>query len=178
MKDLFINLCFLFFSILAYSQSSSDTIFWSNNYKLVWSDFQGIPDTPSKYGAVSNPIIKYHLSSNEDSFKVKVICFFIKSSSWSKFKNSDTLLMHEQGHFDISEIFARKLRKEFAEYKFNYRTVGHDIDKLFRINKQQCLEMDSLYDKETNLSRYGKQQIIWQNKIKLELDKLQKFASS
>lgn len=161
-----------------YKASAQDTIYWQPNYKLKWDDFQGIPDSSSKVGAISRPGVKYHLSANEDSFTVKVICFFIKSKSWSKFKESDTLLMHEQGHFDIAELFARKLRKAFAEYKFNTQTVGKDIDKLFILNRQERTEMDILYDKETDFSRNRKQQLIWNKKIKVQLDNLKKYASA
>src|SRR5579859_591137 len=157
---------------------AQDTIYWQPTYKLKWEDFQGIPDSSSKDGAISRPVIKYHLSANEDSFNVKVICFFIRSKSWSKFKKNDTLLMHEQGHFDIAELFARKLRKAFAEYKFNAQTVGKDIDKLFILNKQERTERDVLYDKETNHSQNKQQQVLWNKKIKSELDNLKKFAST
>src|SRR6187431_1107599 len=108
MKILLIALLLFVFSAGASAQLQNDTIYWSPCYKLKWDDFKGKPDTPSKYGAVSNPVVKYYLSANEDSFTIRVICFFIKSKSWSIFKNSDTLLIHEQGHFDISELFARK----------------------------------------------------------------------
>jgi hypothetical protein len=164
-------------SNVGFTQTSTDTIHWQTDYKLKWEDFKGKPDTPSKYGAVSNPIIRYFLSANKDSFAVKVFCFFIKSKSWSIFKNNDTLLMHEQGHFDIAELFARKLRKVFAEYKFNYRTIGKDIENLFRFNKQERIKMDTLYDKETDLSRNGKQQLLWNKKIKDELDNLKNYAT-
>lgn len=156
---------------------SQDTIYWSPCYKLKWEDFQGKADSSSQFGAVSRPGIKYYLSANEDSFNVKVICFFIKSRSWTRLKSSDTLLMHEQVHFDIAELFARKLRKSFSEYKFNYQTAGKDIDKLFLLNKQERIKMDTLYDKETNFSRNRKQQLLWNEKIKPELDKLKRYTS-
>ena len=157
---------------------AQDTIYWRGNYKLKWTDFQGKIDSNSKFWAVSNPGIKYFLSANEDSFSVNVICFFIKSRSWSKLKSSDTLLMHEQAHFDIAELFARKLRKYFSEYKFNYPTIGKDIDNLFLLNKQERTKMDNLYDKETDFSRNRKQQLLWIKKLKTELNKLQKYTSS
>jgi hypothetical protein len=167
----------LFFVVISNILFGQDTIYWSPSYKLKWEDFQGKQDISSKYGAVSNPIIKYSLAANENSFNIKILCFFIKSRSWSLFKNSDTLLMHEQGHFDIAELFVRKLKKTFAKYKFNYKTVGKDIDSLFLLNKKERIKLDNLYDKETNLSRNGKMQLIWNNKIKAELDKLKKYAS-
>ena len=178
MKILFAPLFFFVFSTCACAQSGTDTIYWSPCYKLKWEDFKGTPETPSKNAAVSRPGIKYYLTANEDSFNIKVICFFIKSRSWSKLKNSDTLLMHEQVHFDIAELFARKLRKAFTEYKFHYATAGKDIDKLFLLNKQKRAEMDTLYDKETDFSRNRKQQLLWNKKINPELDKLKKYASS
>lgn len=169
-----ITLIFVFLLNRAFAQ---DTVYWQPSYKLKWEDFQGIPDSSSKDGAISRPGVKYHLSANEDSFNVTVICFFLKSKSWSKFKESDTLLMHEQGHFDIAELFARKLRKAFAGYKFNAQTVGKDIDQLFILNRQERTEMDMLYDKETDFSRNRKQQLLWIKKIKADLDTLQKYAS-
>ena len=131
-----LSIIFTLYFTTAYTQTISDTIYWSSCYKLKWKDFQSNIDTTSAYGAVSNPIINYKLRATEDTFTIEVTCFFIKSKSWSKFKNSDTLLIHEQGHFDIAELFARKLRKAFYEYKFNYKTVSTDIEKIFKLNKQ------------------------------------------
>lgn len=156
--------------------AAQDTIYWSPHYKLKWEDFKGKADSSSQFGAISYPGIKYSLSANEDSFNVKVICFFIKSRSWVRVL-STTGLIHEQGHFDIAELFARKLRKSYAEYKFNYATIGKDIDKLFLLNKQERAKMDTLYDKETDFSRNKKQQLLWNKKIKTELDKLEKYSS-
>ena len=86
--------------------------------------------------------------------------------------------MHEQGHFNIAELFARKLRKAYAVYKFNVQTVGKDIDKLFILNKLERTEMDMEYDKETNFSRNRKEQLLWNKKIEIELNNLTKYASS
>ena len=171
----FITILFLLISPHIYSQ---DSIFWSPNYKLSWEDFQRKPDLSSKDDAVSSPGIKYHLSASEDSFSVRVFCFFIRSKSWSKIKSSKNLLMHEQGHFDIAELFARKLRKMFSEYKFKAITVGKDIDYLFIMNKQGRNQFDLDYDKKTNHSQNTNQQILWNKKIRVELDELRKFASS
>jgi len=158
--------------------SAQDTIYWQPNYKLTWEDFQGPPDTISKYRAVSNSGIKYHLSTKEGSFSTKVSCYFIKTKSWARIKNSDILLAHEQGHFDIAELFARKLRKAFAEYKFNHQTASSDFNFLFNTNQSEKDKVDTLYDKETNLSQNRDQQLLWNKKIKIELNKLQKYASS
>lgn len=172
MKKIIIFFAFLTFASFSYSQ---DTIYWSPSYKLKWDDFQGKVDSNSQFGAISYPGIKYFLSANEDSFNTKVVCFFLKSKSWVRVI-SVTGLIHEQGHFDIAELFARKLRKSFTEYKFNYKIVKKDIDSLFLLNKQERAKIDKLYDKETDFSRNKKQQAFWNNKIKNELDKLKKYS--
>lgn len=177
MKIIFILFLLISFSASAFAQLQNDTIHWSPCCKLKWEDFKGKADSNSQFGAISYPGIKYSLSANEDSFNTKVFCFFIKSKSWVRVI-STTGLIHEQGHFDIAELFARKLRKTFSEYKFNYKTVGKDIDKLFLLNKQERAKADVLYDKETDFSRNKKQQAFWNKKIKTELDKLKKYTSS
>jgi hypothetical protein len=169
----------LFWTMLLsfHKASAQDTIYWQPDYKLTWEDFQGSPDTISKYRAISNSGIKYHLSINEGSFSTKVSCYFIKTKSWARIKNSDILLAHEQGHFDIAELFARKLRKAFAGYKFNHQTVSSDFNFLFNTNEFERDKVDALYDKETNLSQNRDQQLLWNKKIKTDLDSLKKYAS-
>jgi hypothetical protein len=156
---------------------AQDTIYWRSNYKLRWEDFQGKPDAFSNYGAVGSPGISYSLAYNEDSFSTKVLCYFIKSKAWSKFKTSDTLLQHEQVHFDIVELFARKLRKSFTEYKFNPKTVNLDLKNIFLRIKQQKDSLNAAYDRATDFSRDRKQQLLWNKKIRLELDKLKRYCS-
>ena len=44
---------------------------------------------------------------------------------------TDYILKHEQGHFDIAEIFARKLNKKMSEYKFNKTTYKTDLKNIY-----------------------------------------------
>ena len=169
---------FLFILVIGCNKGfAQDTIYWHPNYKLTWNDFQGIPDTASKNDASSFPGIRYHLHFDEDSFSTQVTSYFIKSRSWVKIKNNDTLLLHEQGHFDINELFARKLRKAFAAYQFNAQTVKKDIKELFVLNQQEKEKMNIQYDKETNYSQDQLQQLSWQKKIQTELNVLEKYTS-
>lgn len=169
----FIIFTFLF-GIFSLSTTGQDTIHWSPHYKLKWEDFKGKPDNTSQFGAVSYPGVKYTLSANDDTFYVNVFCFFIKSKSWVRII-STTGLTHEQGHFDIAELFARRLRKAFAGYNFNYPTVGKDIDNLFLTYKLERTNLDNLYDKETDFSRNRKMQQYWNEKIAQELKELDQF---
>jgi hypothetical protein len=167
----------IFFSFLTSDRASGqDTLYWQSGHKLLWQDFNAEPDSTVKQAAATYAGITYHLIANDDSFKIKIVCYFLKSKSWSKYKSNDTLLMHERLHFDIAELFARKLRQSVAEYKFNPQTVGNDIEKLYVLNKQERLKMNEIYDKETNHSQNFDKQLIWNKKISVELNAVKKYA--
>ncbi|MBK7883871.1 MAG: DUF922 domain-containing protein [Chitinophagaceae bacterium] len=119
---------------------------------MKWEDFQGTPDTTSKFKAVSILGINYSFTSDEKSFSYNVTCTFNKKRSWTRSNNS-TLLQHEQGHFDISELFVRKLRQAFKNYKYNNpATIKSDFKKIATDIRNECSKLDDLYDKETNFS--------------------------
>ncbi len=154
---------------------AQDTIHWKPNSKLKWEDFQGMPDSSSVYKAVTIADLGSVLSYNNSSFNVKVTCAFDKQKSWT-LSTGQNLLSHEQGHFDIAELFARKLRKAFKEYIFNPQTIEADYNKIFSRIKTERAKMNALYDKETNLSRNKSKQNYWDKKIGAELKKLEAYA--
>lgn len=161
-----------FFTLLIYERTfSQDTINWRPDYKLKWEDFQAKPDTTSEYGAVSSINTKFSSTNTEKDFTFNVYCFFEKKKSWVRVYTNEGLI-HEQGHFNISGIFARKLMAAFKNYKFNSATVTQDIKKIFSQIKQERAAMDALYDKETDFHRDSINQEKWNKKIAEELSRL------
>ncbi len=154
---------------------AQDSIPWKSGYKLKWLDFRGVPERGSDRVAITVSNIGYSLTYNSTSFTVRVKCVFEKRKSWTTTLDS-SVLVHEQGHFDISEIFARKLRKAFREYKFNAKTVQPDLKEIFtRINSERRL-YNELYDIETNSSQNHTMQVRWNKKIADELNALKTYA--
>ncbi|HEX6192275.1 MAG TPA: DUF922 domain-containing protein [Chitinophagaceae bacterium] len=154
---------------------AQDSIPWKSSYKLKWQDFRGVPDRGSDRVAITVSNIGYSLSYNSTSFTVRIKCVFDKRKSWTTTLDS-LVLIHEQGHFDISEIFARKLRKAFKEYKFNGKTVQADLKEIFtRINSERRL-YNEVYDIETNSSQNQTMQHQWNKKIADELLALKAYA--
>src|ERR1700712_691710 len=91
--------------------TDEETIAWTPVRKLVWDDFLC---TPQKQGdAVASTStslgIAYQLKNGQLSFHIT--CHFSKHKSWGSLK-TEYILAHEQGHFDITEIHARKLYQE------------------------------------------------------------------
>lgn len=158
------------------ASQSSDTIYWSPSNKLVWSDFTGTPDYKSNQGAISYCGITYSLSYNKFGYSFNVSCYFNKVKSWvSYFSNIG--LIHEQGHFDIAELFARKLRQAFENYNFNQSTVKEDFKNIYNDIIMRRAKFDNQYDTETNFSLNKIKQLGWNQKILLQLDSLHKYQS-
>ncbi|MFP3598947.1 hypothetical protein [Chryseobacterium sp. SIMBA_029] len=134
MKILF--LIFISFSSLAFSQQYIE---WNEQQKLSLDDFKGEIGI-STAAAVSAVIINYKIISQSiwtGKIKIKIFANFDKSSSWVKpeFKSLQ-LLAHEQGHFNITEIFSRKLQKKVDKEIKGSKDFSQKFQKMY----------DDLYD--------------------------------
>ncbi|OQY93737.1 MAG: hypothetical protein B6D37_10650, partial [Sphingobacteriales bacterium UTBCD1] len=169
-KKLWITLMFLPFLLNAQT-IKEDLIKWDAGRKLTWKDYNGNPDPSSDAAAITATYIGLHNSYTDNSFEFRITCGFSKNRSWVRARN-DHVLLHEQGHFDITEIFARKLYKALREYIFNVNTVDKDIDKIYDAVLNEKDEMQNLYDHETDFSRNKEKQLEWSSKIEKMLDEL------
>jgi hypothetical protein len=162
-----------------FSQEScikQDSIPWSNNYRLKWSDFAGRVDSSSNWmaGCAASIYIKGFWDNGLPNFSVSN--FFIKGDAWTKDTTSAIMLQHEQLHFDIAEIHARKIRRAVDLLRRKkVKDIGAystEIRKLLQMRN----ETDSLYDEQTSHGTYGNQQIEWKQKILKELHSLNDYA--
>lgn len=92
--------------------------------------------------------------------------YFIKKS-WLKdnWDRAEYALNHEQRHFDITEVYARKATAAFKEYKYNRKTVKDDINRIFNSFLEEQYKVQLLYDKETKHSLNISKQKEWDAKI-------------
>jgi len=156
MKYLLIALTFSFFSL-------PSEIGWR---KLSWNDFKGTPDGHGTSMAFTK--LDMQIERKGDRFYFKPVASFIPQKSFTTTK-SDLALKHEQLHFDITELYARKITSaikslqgcKYEEYK-----------KAFMIYDSLCIlwnkEQDR-YDLETNHSLNGEKQCEWESKINKQL---------
>lgn len=172
----------LLFIAVAYSNiinaQSKDTIYWNANRKLNWEDFKSKPDKTTNLLAMTQAGIGYEIACNNGQLKLKIYCYFNVNKSWTKETDSDDLLRHEQLHFDITELYARKLRKKVSELSDPCGKNIKELDKIYQTNFNECSREQDAYDKQSNHSLYKEQQKQWEEKIARELKVLEKFASS
>jgi len=157
-----------------FSQNKNDSlIYWDKNKKLKWCDFlyKGIENKGKlKVDAISFTGISISYYS---TYYFKVFVYFDKNSSWTKDTISQDLLEHEQGHFDISELFGRKLRKYYSDYE-NGVIDQIDSTNIINIFKERQMFQDR-YDYETKLGTDKIMQKRWNEIIRKELEKLKDY---
>lgn len=155
----------LIFVLNCFKGYSQDTIYWKSCYKLKWEDFLGKPDTISSFEAITSSGIDYKYFYSDTSFSFTVKSFFDKKNSWKASSANLSTLKHEQLHFDITEIFARKLKNHLSKLKPIRTTVKKEVSDLVRKILEEKEDMQNQYDKETDFGRNSVSQKKWQTKI-------------
>jgi hypothetical protein len=78
--------------------------------------------------------------------------------SWIKDKSDSLTLTHERAHFDITEIYARKLRKELSTIK-NIKYARKRYQIIFRELEMEQKRFDKDHKREQGVT------VEWQDKI-------------
>jgi len=164
--------------MLSFSTIKGDNdIQWTASRRLTWLDFKSQPDRNATNAALTSSKIVFNYSyGDEKGFTYHINCVFDKTSSWGKVK-TDYILSHEQGHFDIAEIYARKLNKALRHYSFNVKSSPKEVPVLYQQIMKEEGALQNQYDSETDFSRDRPQQAIWLDKIQHDLDRLKEYAS-
>jgi hypothetical protein len=166
-------------SKFSFCQSSDSTINWTENLRLGWKDFNGPPDNSTTDMACTFGSMKYDFAQvSQKEFTIKLYVYFEPQKSWVKHGNeNDNLLIHEQCHFDVYEIFARKLIKRLEETKsLSGKDLSDNINRLFKETFNDLNKFQDKYDVETNHSRIAEKQKEWTKKIKDMLEEYKPWA--
>lgn len=163
--------------------SSTDTnfVYWSENRKLIADDFQI---------KKSNSTSSYHVQSGI-SYRVKSISiwngkhtfevrnYITRTASWiivdTTWEVSD-IIQHAQTLFDLAEVYARRLRKEF---KINSRKLNANQDlanELYNQNATELSKRQAHYVEDWATENQKEAQKQWEEQIKKELAELKEYA--
>jgi len=169
-----------FYTINNSFAQTNDTIYWSHSVQLKRSDFNlKIANECAKHNALAmcfNSIkTKGFIENKLPNYNIKV--YFLKSKSCARDTSSLLYLKHEQLHFDISELYARKMRRTISIIRhFHFSSFKLYQHFLKRINSKCDLYQDR-YDSETDHSLRINNQKKWEKKIDDELNKLKEYSS-
>jgi hypothetical protein len=158
-----------------HAQDTEENIVVWKDRLLTFEDFQGPQDTTflvyGKPAAAASALkVRVILKSDEHSkVTASITTIFNKSRSWMTVRE-DWVLNHEQGHFNIEEIFGRRIRKAIKELtdageedENKYKDLVNDL--FLQKSKYQIK-----YDDETTHGFHHDDQAVWDEKIKVELE--------
>lgn len=154
---------------------------WRKDVKLNWSNFQGIPDKTSEYMAMTFTKIKsVPVYYDSDSIIYNIANSFNSIESWSRDKNSSSLLKHEKLHFDISELVTRMVRKEYSETRIvDLETTYSKLSEIFKYYTVTIKDsINALYDEQTKHGTVASKQQEWELMITKELKSLELYSST
>jgi hypothetical protein len=150
------------------SDLASDHAFpWSAARRLAWSDFQGDPPATGAEGARTAYALYYAWSCRGQAFEFRAVAGFRPRQSWVKpVVLNDTaqrrsVLGHEQTHFDLVEVHARRMRRDFARLTGPCRKTDAELTALAQRLVQEEKAEQRRYDDETNHGLAADPQAAW-----------------
>ncbi|MDQ4141099.1 MAG: hypothetical protein M3142_11310 [Bacteroidota bacterium] len=152
-----------------------DTVFYTPNRPLKWSDFTATP-RGGKYAALVFPSFAYQGGSEvvngiiQLNLTVKV--YVIRSSSWVKDAARDAYsLNHEQRHFDIVKLVAERFKRKIHPDSLTLDDYNSIVQYKFIESFREMNKMQEKYDGETGHGTNAAAQEAWNARIDADLRK-------
>jgi len=148
----------------------SDDVLWNADKPLQWADFQGAPDYGNDFvKALTASSIRYSYGCENGYIKYHIESVFKKSQSWVKEEARTTYhLSHEQLHFDITELYARKLNDALGREQFPCHRM-YAFEQTIRKYLRDWRDEQTTYDRETFFSVKRDKQADWEFNVSLWL---------
>ncbi len=155
----------------------SARILWTPTIKLKISDFKGRHGKREHTAEANTGIAtQSRAGATADVFVVEATTFFDPCRSWFRRTASDSAtLAHEQLHFDISELHARRLMALYATEIASHTEFLRKHERLYDRIWEQSRRMQQHYDDEVYADRSA--QAAWGARIAAELEAMAAYAS-
>jgi hypothetical protein len=182
MKRILAGTLLLLFTLPVLAQLSQkeaqDTIIWNSAVPLTKDFFLA---KRSKYGKdIPAYIVSaiYLYQKEKDGTRMFYIeAIMLKSKSYMK-EETPYILNHEQLHFDICELYARKLRQRIAEKDFTkVKDIVSVVSQFYEKTTSEYQKRETAYDNDTQHGINAAKQKVWNETIARELAELEQFAS-
>lgn len=152
----------------------ANLISWNAARPLSWDDFQGPvrEGAPPRFAAETNCGIS--ISTNRvhaaEPVQVSVANHFDKRSSWVRpEQRKDDVLRHEQGHWDICELYTRIMRERFEAAHITGTNLKTEVQRIYNEVTQEYLRRQQQYEEETQHGTVASEQARWDSQIAADL---------
>lgn len=156
---------------------------WTSRRPLVWTDFKGQPPRESPAAAETGYTLLHGVRCTGSAFEYQVVAAFRPDHSWVRPEvlkrpaDSARALRHEQTHFDLSEVHARRLRRYFSELVAPCRTSNADLSEVAGRYVKDEANAQEKYDGETDNGRKNAEQLRWDKEVDSQLSALSRYIS-
>jgi hypothetical protein len=181
------SLCLLLCPFLLCAQNTG-LIAYSADGEFHWGMFRGkvkpglVTEAGKNVAAVTVSSLSYQtFDITSRSAKVSIAAFFNPKESWTKYPripNPEEALIHERRHFDICEIYARKIRQEVSQNRFHHGNFNQKLDAIFKRFAGEFQSEQQKYDHETSHSLNKEVQLKWNAMIDAQLDALSAYEEN
>ena len=155
-----------------------EVIAWTAQRKLTWADFKNQPTPADRLAALTSANIDVQVGCQDFVFSSQVQAVFMPTESWVReaTKASPDLLRHEQLHFDITELYARRLRQKLSQTQFDCQHLQPKFQNLTKAMFAEWQREEVRYDQTTNHGLNKVQQQFWETQVQQKLAQLEQFA--
>jgi hypothetical protein len=156
-----------------------EVLAWSANRPLTWADFKSKPTPAEKLAALTSATIDVQVGCTDFIFTSNVRAVFVPTESWVRDSASATpnLLRHEQLHFNITELHARRMRQKIALLKLNCTRLQPTFKNATNVIFTEWQKEEARYDQETNHGLNLDRQKTWEIQVKQRMAMLEQYAS-
>jgi len=165
---------------LASQVAAEGSLAWST-HRLSWRNFHGRPRLGTSTAAQTSSGVTYVVECHGERFRYAVLATFSPAESWVRpdipphRAASPRTLKHEQTHFDITEVFARRLRRAFSTVQAICPSHPKNARKLFERLSRESQSIQEQYDQETAHGTALDAQARWSRAVAASLDSLGGF---
>ncbi len=155
---------------------------WSATRKLTAADFKGVPDkeeaeitAAATYCGITFETNRVTLYKNPKFF---VSCVFDCYQSWmkSEYKDNKEVLEHEQTHFDLGEVYTRKLLQALQNEGMTMFDLEKKSTEIYQRIFDEYKKRQEQYDNETVHGTIKEKQTEWNKKVAAELAALAAYS--
>ncbi|TAE78919.1 MAG: DUF922 domain-containing protein [Bacteroidetes bacterium] len=167
---------------LTHAQSTKklakDTLIWRADSLLTVEHFQAKRNNVKGAFAYTTTTIWLYQREVGGELLFFVDAIMLKSKSFLP-KDVPYTLNHEQKHFDLCEVYARKIRQKIAEKDFTkVKDTPAEINKIYNKLIAEYFKEQEKFDKETEHGINAAKQQIWNEKIAGMLADLEAYSSN
>ncbi|WP_400190282.1 DUF922 domain-containing protein [Hymenobacter sp. B81] len=160
------------------AKAEPELLVWSAKRPLTWADFKARPASGDPLHAMTTANIGAKIGCQDYVFSSTVQATFTPAESWVKTPQtaSAALLRHEQVHFDLTEVYARRMRQRLKATKFDCEKLQPAFNNLMKQTISEWQREQQRYDVESNHGLNLVQQQAWDQKVQQRLLESQAYA--